>query len=290
MRFGWKLTDINAAGTVEASVDAERLGYDLVWVDGSATVSAVTVAASLASVTSGLRVGVTEAVGVDHPIYLAEEAAVADLALGGRLILGVRAAPGTEDSMPEILDLLSECAASHPFRHAGDRWNVPAHLEQNVFNLEDLIRVAPAPAQIELPMWVVGAAGRDAGVERGFGFVADVAESPADLASWWATVRSDHPKLVRRLRRTACWTPPVANGRVVLDDAVSQLRVLQESIGLDLVLVTADDETAADAERAGLMRSDLARHVRPLVQLDRLPPGLADHWAEAITPYRYRQP
>ena len=206
-----------------------------------------------------------------------------DLALGGRLILGVRAAPGTEDSMPEILDLLSECAASHPFRHAGDRWTVPAHLEQNVFNLEDLIRVAPAPAQIELPMWVVGAAGRDAGVERGFGFVADVAESPADLATWWATVRSDHPKLVRRLRRTACWTPPVANGRVVLDDAVSQLRVLQESIGLDLVLVTADDETAADAERAGLMRSDLARHARPLVQLDRLPPGLADHWAEAIT-------
>jgi len=277
MRFGWSLA---GATLVDDTIDAERLGYDIVWVDDSA-MSATAVAASLSAVTSGLRIGVTEAVGGDHPIELAEEAAVADLALGGRLVLGVRPVAEAEEATSEILDLLFECFASHPFRHAGERWTVPAHLEQNVFNLEDLIRVSPSPAQFELPIWVVGAAGRQSAVERGLGFVVDPTESPAELATWWAGVRSQQPKLFRRIRRAAFWTPPIEAGRVALDEAVSQLRNLQESIGLDLAVVTVDGDLADDAEQAGIVRSDIARFVRPLVQLDRLPPGLEQHWSEA---------
>jgi len=271
MRFGWKLA---VEGAVEDATAAERHGYDVVWIDDD-DVSATALAASLAVVTNGLRIGVTATVGLDHPIELAEEAAVADLALGGRLILGIRPAAGAEDAVAEVLDLLLECFASHPFRHRGQRWTVPASLEQNVFNLEDLVRVAPAPAQLELPVWVVGVAGRRAAAQRGLGIVADADEVPADLADWWSKTAEEHPHLARRIRRSAIWEPPVERGRLIVDDAVDQLRSLQRAIGLDLVIVSHEQGSSSTA-----VMSDIARFVRPLVQLDRLPPGLEAHWSE----------
>lgn len=271
MRFGWNLS---VRGAVEEAIAAERHGFDIVWIDDD-DMSATALAASLAVVTNGLRIGITASVGLDHPIELAEEAAVADLALGGRLILGIRPVAGAEDAVAEVLDLLLECFASHPFRHRGERWAVPANLEQNVFNLEDLVRVAPAPAQLELPVWVVGVAGRRAAAERGLGIVTDAEEAPADLAAWWSETTVEHPHLVRRIRRSAIWEPPVERGRVVVDDAVDQLRHLQRAIGLDVVIVSHEREPSSDA-----VMSDVSRFVRPLVQLDRLPPGLEAHWSE----------
>ena len=222
-----------------------------------------------------MRIGITASVGLDHPIELAEEAAVADLALGGRLVLGVRPVVGADDALPEILELLLECFASHPFRHQGRRWQVPANLDHNVFNLEDLVRVAPAPAQLELPVWVVGPSGRRAAAERGLGVVADADEPTADLARWWAETNAEHPNLVRRIRRSAIWEPPLDDGRVVVDEAVDELRGLQRAIGLDLVIVHHARGSSSDA-----VMSDVSRFVRPLVQLDRLPPGLEAHWSE----------
>lgn len=271
MRFGWEL----GAGDVAAdAVAAERLGYDVAWI-GDDDISATALAASLAAVTHGLRIGVTATVGLDHPVELAEEAAVADLALGGRLVLGIRPAAGAEDTVAEVLDLLLESFATHPFRHRGPRWTVPANLDANVFNLEDLVRVTPAPAQFELPIWVVGTAGRAAAAERGLGIVADAGETSDALARWWSETRDEHPHLARRIRRSAIWEPPVEHGRVVVDDAVDQLRALQQAVELDLVIVRAEPSSSG-----GAVMADIARFVRPLVQLDRLPPGLEQHWSE----------
>lgn len=262
------------AATVATAVAAESLGFDVVWIDDSHPASPTVVAASLAVDTTGIRVGLTASVGTDHPIELAEEVTVADLALGGRLALAVRPVAGAADDLPEILDLLQECFASHPFRHPGPRWPAPANLEQNVFNLEDRIRVTPSPAQLELPLWVAGRFGREAAAERGLGILTDVDESADELAVWWDDLAVRQPAVLRRIRRNATWEPPMRDGRVDVDVAVDHLRTLQRSIGLDLVVACG----RGDGSDLAVM-ADLSRFVRPLVQLDRLPPGLVEHWA-----------
>jgi hypothetical protein len=270
MRFGWQLRPESAR--VEA-VEAEGLGYDVAWIDGRGGLSPSVIAASLAADTTGIRVGITEPVGVDNPIQLAEEVAVADLALGGRLSLAVRPVEGTLEHLPEVLDLLLDCFASHPFRHPGPRWPAPANLEQNVFNLEERIRVAPAPAQLELPVWVAGPAGRGCATERGLGFIADAEETVDQLAAEWCEVIAAHPALARRIRRSAFWSPPMDGDQLDIEASVAHLRALQRSIGLDLVIVEAD------TEHPSRLMAEVSRFVRPRVQLDRLPPGLDDHWA-----------
>lgn len=269
MRFGWQL---QPGSSRDEALEAEALGYDVVWIDGRGGVSPTVIAASLAVDITGIRVGVTEVVGVDHPIELAEEVAVADLALGGRLLLAVRPAGGTVEHLPEVLDLLLDCLASHPFRHPGPRWPAPANLEHNTFNLEQLIRVTPAPAQLELPVWVAGRLGRGCAVERGLGFVADADETLDDLTTEWNDVVGAHPNLARRIRRSTIWSPPMVAGQVDVDASVAQLRALQQSIGLDLVIVDAP------TLEAGRLMAEVSRFVRPRVQLDRLPPGLHEHW------------
>lgn len=283
MRFGWLVQPESAR---REAVDAEVLGYDVVWVDASDRVNAAVVAASLAVDTMGIRVGLTESVGVDNPIELAEEVAVADLALGGRVTLAVRPLVGTVEHLPEVLDLLLECFASHPFRHSGTMWPTPANLEENVFNIEERVRVAPAPAQLELPVWVAGRAGRECAAERGLGIVADGDESIDILTSSWNEVVAAHPVLARRIRRSARWTPPMHGERVDVAASVAHLRSLQRAIGLDLVIVDA----SADTECRRQIMAEVSRFVRPRVQLDQLPPGLAEHWAEHEPDDRQRIP
>jgi hypothetical protein len=283
MRFGWQVQPRSARAE---TAQAEALGYDMVWIDGRGGVSPTVIAASLAVDATGIRVGVTESVGIDHPIELAEEVAVADLALGGRLSLAVRPIDGTVEHLPEVLDLLLDCLASHPFRHAGPQWPAPANLEQNVFNLEERIRVAPAPAQIELPVWVAGQPGRHFAAERGLGFVADADETLDDLATAWNDVAVAHPTLVRRIRRSAVWSPPMDGDRVDVGESVGQLQALQRSIGLDLVIIDADNDTGT--KQRGRLMAEVSRFVRPRVQLDALPPGLDEHWQSHETADRLR--
>ena len=103
-----------------------------------------------------------------HPVALAEEAAVADLATGGRLVLVV----GGDDEalLAETVDLLFLSLAARPFSHDGPRWRVPARLPEHD-HVEERVRVTPAPAQLELPVWVSGRAGRAVAVSRGIPFV-----------------------------------------------------------------------------------------------------------------------
>ena len=134
MRFAWKLDGPidDAAGDAAA---AEAYGFDAVWV-GDDRIASTAVAASLAPSTIGLRVIVAATVGHDNPVELAEQVAVADLTLNGRLVLAVRPAVDAADRLGEVLDLLADCFGAHPFRHEGPVWPTPANLPANVFNLE----------------------------------------------------------------------------------------------------------------------------------------------------------
>ena len=206
-------------------------------------------AASLAPSTIGLRVIVAATVGHDNPVELAEQVAVADLTLNGRLVLAVRPAVDAADRLGEVLDLLADCFGAHPFRHEGPVWPTPANLPANVFNLETRVRVTPPPAQLELPLWVQGAAGRAAAAERALGVVFDAAETAADAAAWWATTHSAQPALARRMRRAAHWVVPIVAGELAVDAAVAELRAWQRAVDLDLVVAAAEIDLGGGAPR-----------------------------------------
>jgi alkanesulfonate monooxygenase SsuD/methylene tetrahydromethanopterin reductase-like flavin-dependent oxidoreductase (luciferase family) len=275
MRFAWALSGAVADAATEAA-EAEAAGFDAVWID-RADVEPAPLAAHVAAATTGLRVGVTAALGDDHPVELAEQMAVADLALNGRLVLAVQPAPGTESRFAEALDLLLECFGSHPFRHEGEGWRVPANLPANVFNVEDRLRVTPAPAQFELPVWVAGAVGRDAAAERGLGVLIDASEDVDAVTAWWAQTRAERSAMTRRMRRGQRWLVPGATWGLDADAAVDELRARRRAVDLDLVVAEAGGVDAAD--RSAVMTA-LMRLVRPRVQLDRYPPGLEEHWAQ----------
>ena len=132
MRLGVVLTPDGWDGRARA---AEQAGLDCVLVRETA------LAAALAAVTSDLRVLVEIPVG-SHPVGLAEELAVCDLLLQGRLTAVL-----AEDD-PETCEVLEQALAGRRFRHDGPRWTFPR---------EGTIVVTPAPAQVALPVWPAGA-------------------------------------------------------------------------------------------------------------------------------------
>jgi alkanesulfonate monooxygenase SsuD/methylene tetrahydromethanopterin reductase-like flavin-dependent oxidoreductase (luciferase family) len=273
MRFAWALTGPVGGAAAEA-VAAESAGFDAVWIE-RADVEPAALAAHVAVATTGLRVGVTAALGVDHPIELAEQIAVADLALNGRLVLAVRPAPGTESRFAEALDLLLACFGSHPFGHEGEAWRVPANLPTNVFNVETNVRVTPSPAQFELPVWVAGTSGRQAAVDRCLGVLIDDEERIEDVAAWWATTRAARPAMAGRMRRAQRWRLPGTAGDLDADGAVDELRAAQRAVDLDLVVA---EPGHFDPDYRAVMDA-VMQLVRPRLQLDRYPPGLEQHWA-----------
>jgi alkanesulfonate monooxygenase SsuD/methylene tetrahydromethanopterin reductase-like flavin-dependent oxidoreductase (luciferase family) len=279
MRFAWTLrTDVSdvedATGLAAEAAAAERHGFDAVWIayDGLAPAGA---AAFLASATTSVRIGITVPLGDDHPVEVAEQVAVADLAVGGRLVLAVRPAPGAEDDFAEAVDLVLLALSSHPFRHEGPRWPTPANLGANRFHVESRVRVTPAPAQFELPVWVTGAAGRPVAIERGLGVIVDSDEDRGDVAEWLARTSAESVAS-RRARRSVIWEPPRAGDQLDAERAVTTLHRWQRDLDVDLAIV--DTGPVEPGERVATMAA-VMRHVRPRVQLDRLPPGLVDHWA-----------
>ena len=178
------LDDLVAAGEA-----AHREGLDGVLLVATEVLPAPLVAAAaLAARVPDIRLAVEETLGDRHPLELAEETAVVDVASGGRALLVVRPAVGREAVFGEALDLLRHCFAAAPFRVEGPEWHVPANLEQNVHNLERRVRMTPAPVQPRLELWTSGA-GRSEGARRGLGhllgpheeWVAD--DEPASLGA-----------------------------------------------------------------------------------------------------------
>jgi alkanesulfonate monooxygenase SsuD/methylene tetrahydromethanopterin reductase-like flavin-dependent oxidoreductase (luciferase family) len=220
------------------------------------------VAAAVAPVVDGILIAAEVALGDRHPIEVAEEAAVADLLAAGRLIVVAKPAG---DAFGEALDLLRTAWAARPFAFAGPTWRVPARLLQNEHNLEDRVRVTPAPLQPRVELWTAWEWPDDA---RALGHLAAApGDGTAALAAAWARAeRALGPALIGAPRaRRHDFSPRL----------VDELRAGREAFGQDWAVVRG---TAADAARIGA-------DVRPLVQLDRLPAGIEAHWA-----LRYDQP
>jgi hypothetical protein len=254
----------SAAAALEAARAARAGGLDGILLAPSPALPApLVVAAAVAPAAFGILVAAEVPIGDRHPIELAEEAAVTDLAAAGRLVLVVTPAAGCEDAFGEALDLLRTALAARPFRFEGRRWTVPARLPQNTHNVDDLVRVTPAPLQPRLQVWTSGGDGPDP--RRGLGHLACADADPAALGARWAAAEEAlGPALVGtpRARRHRYGDPGAL---------VEQLRAGRRAFGQDWAVVRAPARAAVE----------IGRRVRPRVQLDRLPEGLEAHWAAA---------
>jgi alkanesulfonate monooxygenase SsuD/methylene tetrahydromethanopterin reductase-like flavin-dependent oxidoreductase (luciferase family) len=192
--------------------------------------------------------------GARHPFEVAEEAAVVDLASGGRLIVVARPAPGAEEHFAEALDLVRTALTPRPFRFEGRRWRVPANLPENVYGQEPMVRLTPAPAQVRVEIW--GASGgREAALARGLGYLADADADAGELGSAYAALGP------------AAIGAPRARRDVLDDGLVERLRTARETFGQDWAVVAGDAMT-------------IGTQVRPRVQLHRLNPKLEELWAQ----------
>jgi hypothetical protein len=250
------LDDLLSAG---AAASAE--GLDGVLLRSSPELPAPLISAStLAATVEHILIAVDIPIGDRHPLELAEEAAVVDLGSGGRLILVVHPAPGTERDFEETLDFLRTAFAARPFRWPGPRWPSPANLPENVHNPERRTRMMPPPRQARLEIWVSGGRG-DASLARGIGYLAAEDEDLGELARLWE-MADERPQTIGAPRgRRERWQGSS-------DPLVERLRSGREEFGQDWAAIRAPTSAAAE----------LGRRVRPRVQLDALPPGLETHW------------
>lgn len=281
MRLGLVLEgssiDAGGAGLVRAARAAEDRGLDLVWLRQDRILTDPFVAAtSVAAATTGLRVGVEVEVGTTHPVALAESAVVCDLVLRGRLVLGLRAAEGiSAEDFAEALAIIVRSHRPGPFQSPGGRWPTPANLEANTFTQDTTVRVTPAPAQLELPTWIVG----NTTAAADFGLSPIVVGDAAGREAW-TSIEAAIGKGSLRMSRPGI-VPFVMDGERVDHHAmIDSLLAGRHAWGLDTALFelpAARDEAARDR-----VVNSLGQVVRPRVQQDRLPPGLVSWWDEEL--------
>ena len=278
MRLGVLLNTRSSVSALARQAElVETLGFDLVWLEGAA--APMVAAASLAAGTSAIQVGATARVGDTHPAYLAEEAAVADLTLGGRLVLAVTPTRGREPWLAEVLDILLAAQAARPFRHPGPQWPMPGHASEHD---EFRVRVTPAPAQLELPLWVCGVAHSDPARQRGLSVLGAEEDTAAELTYAWGVTATDLGPAEARLRRPALRAVEVdRDGTLHVEDLVSALVSEREAWGMDVAVLRLPP-IEGRAQRRALQT--LASAVRPRLQLDRLPVGLERLWGRDRPP------
>lgn len=256
----------------DAARAVEQSGLDLVWLrQDDVLVDPLAAAPWAAASTTGLRIGAEVVLGDRHPVAVAESAAVADLVVGGRLVLGLRAAPGCGADFAEAVELVLRSHRPRPFRHAGPRWPTPAGLEANTFTRETTVVVAPAPAQTQLPTWVVGAPA----VAQRFGVPA-----VHPLGAGGSTT-GDEDVLLSRSRPVLAEVL-LAGGRVDHEALVDALVAARDAVGADTALLelpVGPGDVAWDEHVAAL-----GHLVRPRVQQTELPPALVTWWDDQLRP------
>jgi alkanesulfonate monooxygenase SsuD/methylene tetrahydromethanopterin reductase-like flavin-dependent oxidoreductase (luciferase family) len=226
-----------------------------------ALVSAAMVAARVDEVLVAAEV----TIGTRHPVEIAEEVAVTDLACGGRLVLVARSSLQLPERYAESLDVIRHALAARPFRFEGEHWRVPANLPQNVDQPEERVRVTPAPAQPRLEVWGAGL-GLSSTLERALGYLADADADPVELARAWAATDASPASIGAPRARREPWS-----GSDVL---VGRLRDGRAAFGQDWACVVAPPQVAFE----------IGSLVRPRVQLHALTPGLEEFW-EAERPW-----
>jgi alkanesulfonate monooxygenase SsuD/methylene tetrahydromethanopterin reductase-like flavin-dependent oxidoreductase (luciferase family) len=278
---------------------AEEMGFDLLWVDedhggigpeapverpsepGRALglPDALAVASAIAPHTSTVRIVACCRGGAIHPVYLAEQVAVADLVLGGRLVLALRSVPGLEECLVDVVDIVIGSQASAPMRRKGGKWPMPAELEGNRFGLVREVSVTPAPAQLEVPLWLVGGSPEvmDVATSRSVTVVGAPDEDASVLSDRWRTMEGSLGPSAARLRRVARRVVPVGSGGTVdADDLRDRLRHDQRMWRMDTVVL--DPPPSCPTPVVLDLIKAVAQWVRPHLALAALPPGLAAHW------------
>lgn len=150
MRLGVTLTPGREA---ESAVAAESLGIPFVHVAGGPGAESV-IAASVVAATTSVRVLVSIHIGDENPVTLAEEIVVLDNLSNGRIAVIAETGSLSEDDANEDLTVLRSSWSGRPLAHHGRRWQVPAGLPGH--RAPDAVMVTPAPAQLDVPLWVAG--------------------------------------------------------------------------------------------------------------------------------------
>jgi hypothetical protein len=155
MRIGLVLPD---GAEVPAARLAEAHGLFGVLVRPDRPGTEMTRAAEVAVATRDTRVIGWLPLGSEHPVTLAEEAAVLDNIAAGRVMLVADTGDLDAGAAGEDLLLLRRCWSGRPIRHQGPRWRVPAGRHDDV---PAAISVTPKPAQVDIPVWLAGPAATD---------------------------------------------------------------------------------------------------------------------------------
>jgi alkanesulfonate monooxygenase SsuD/methylene tetrahydromethanopterin reductase-like flavin-dependent oxidoreductase (luciferase family) len=289
MRLGLVLEpgpdEVRGHSLVRQAAAADELGLDLVWLAaGGAGGAPLAAAASLARATHAVRIAAAVPVGV-HPLRIAEDAAVADNLVAGRLVLVLESSIDDGALVADTADVLLSAFCARPFSYSGSRWTIPAGRPENE-RTEQRVRVTPPPAQLELPIWLSGhgsaaAATNAVARERGLTHVSSVQDSAESAAEAWAATEAHLGRAMGRLRRPALRRLDTSQaGDFDPDELVARLRAERDAWGLDVVVLLLPAELGARARVSAQQR--LARLVRPRVQMDELPQGLEEHWQQTL--------
>jgi alkanesulfonate monooxygenase SsuD/methylene tetrahydromethanopterin reductase-like flavin-dependent oxidoreductase (luciferase family) len=110
-----------------------------------------------------IRVGVVVQAGIYHPLHLAEDIAVADVASRGRVEVAITQpdAPAARRygvarsaaRLAEEIGIVRSALAGSHFRHEGRYYRIPANLPANGTTPARLA-INPAPAQPSVPIWL----------------------------------------------------------------------------------------------------------------------------------------
>ncbi|HVX21379.1 MAG TPA: hypothetical protein VHB02_08525 [Acidimicrobiales bacterium] len=296
MRLGVVLDGPAGPDLVAEAAAADRVGLDLVWVaatdrDGARR-DATVVAAALTRVVRDAAV-VVEAHPHQHPLELAEKLAVTDLLLAGRLTVAftgpagsagpgagstVEPGPGAvgeaaDDGVAEGIEVTLAGLSPLPFRHAGPHWTFPAP------GSPDLLRVTPAPAQLAMDAWAVGAGLAEVAGRHGLALVAADGEPlpPAGPARW--------PRIA--LRSFDVPADPGPAGTAATAEVVAALAAERDRAGLGICAVRLP---AADPGRRLGAVEVLGARVRPQLLLPRPDGDLVDSWSLPASAHLEDQP
>lgn len=168
MRIGLgplSLGDFAAADLRQLAKKAESAGYDSIWVSESRGRGAggALAAASFLGELVAIRIGAVVEAGLFHPLHLAEDIAVADVATGGRIEVAIVQADalaarryGVRQSasrLAEEVGVVRTALSGVHFRHEGRYYRIPANLPANG-STPSRLAINPPPVQPSVPIWL----------------------------------------------------------------------------------------------------------------------------------------
>ena len=169
MRIG--LGPIALAGTSRDQLEAlahaaVAASFDAVWVaeDRAHGVGGAVAVASMLAQLVPIRVGAVIDLGFHHPLYTAEDIAVADISTGGRLEVTLRPAGRTE-SDDEDIDVVALALSGAHVQWGGEQLKIPARLDVNQ-PAPSRLAVNPQPLQPVVPIWLMETARPGFGLAR----------------------------------------------------------------------------------------------------------------------------